>query len=290
MHNDNADSDDEAVKVQALTMDDRILARRKGLSEEHDQEWQDATYAAEDEDEDFKGWDLIEDDKRPPGVVASDPVHEEEKELDLDDLETVASVEIVDEEEFHDAEEGQAEPIDDDDDDDMAVIDKVSSMQASKSDARGDPEPMDVDDQGNKMVQSTASAKTWKTEMAQSSSSAKTWKTEMAQSTSSAKTWRTDTTAAASAGATPSDPTSKLKPKKKAMPKRLKVVDEGHGPSAEQFDTSKFATAQDLVWIEPDNMAGVPCAQGGLRKAWINFPCYVRLPPWPSIVSQEAIT
>ncbi|CAL1157497.1 unnamed protein product [Cladocopium goreaui] len=258
MHHDNADSDDEAVKVQALTMDDRILARRKGLSEEHDQEWQDATYAAEDEDEDFKGWDLIEDDKRPPGVVASDPVHEEEKELDLDDLETVASVEIVDEEEFHDAEEGQAEPIDDDDDDDMAVIDKVSSMQASKSDARGDPEPMDVDDQGNKMVQSTASAKTWKTEMAQSSSSAKTWKTDMAQSTSSAKTWRTDTTAAASAGATPSDPTSKLKPKKKAMPKRLKVVDEGHGPSAEQFDTSKFASAQDLVWIEPDNMAGVP--------------------------------
>ncbi|CAL1159387.1 unnamed protein product [Cladocopium goreaui] len=258
MHHDNADSDDEAVKVQALTMDDRILARRKGLSEEHDQEWQDATYAAEDEDEDFKGWDLIEDDKRPPGVVASDPVHEDEKELDLDDLETVASVEIVDEEEFHDAEEGQAEPIDDDDDDDMAVIDKVSSMQASKSDARGDPEPMDVDDQGNKMVQSTASAKTWKTEMAQSSSSAKTWKTDMAQSTSSAKTWRTDTTAAASAGATPSDPTSKLKPKKKAMPKRLKVVDEGHGPSAEQFDTSKFASAQDLVWIEPDNMAGVP--------------------------------
>ena len=84
MHHDNADSDDEAVKVQALTMDDRILARRKGLSEEHDQEWQDATYAAEDEDEDFKGWDLIEDDKRPPGVVASDPVHEEEKELDLE--------------------------------------------------------------------------------------------------------------------------------------------------------------------------------------------------------------
>ncbi|CAL1139216.1 unnamed protein product [Cladocopium goreaui] len=262
MHQDNADSDDEAVKVQALTMEDRIQARRQGLSEEHGQEWQDATYAAEDEEEEFRGWDLIEDDKRPPGVVASDPVHEEEKELDLDDLETVASVEIVDEEEFHDVEEGQAEAIDDDDDDDMAVIDKVSSMQAEKSDARGDPEPMDVDDQGNKMVQSTASAKTWKTEMAQSSSSAKTWKTDMAQSASSAKTWRTDTTAAASAGATPPDPTAKLKPKskaaKKAMPKRLKVVDEGHGPSAEQFDTSKFATAQDLVWIEPDNMAGVP--------------------------------
>ena len=123
----------------------------------------------------------------------------------------------------------------DDDDDDMAVIDKVSSMQASKSDARGDPEPMDVDDQGNKMVQSTASAKTWKTEMAQSSSSAKTWKTGNGSEHLICK----DTTAAASAGATPPDPTSKLKPKKKAMPKRLKVVDEGHGPSAEQFDTSK---------------------------------------------------
>ena len=131
--------------------------------------------------------------------MASDPVHEEEKDLDLDDLETVASLEVVEEEEFHDVEEGQAEAIDDDDDDDMAVIDKVSSMQAEKSDARGDPEPMEVDEQGNKMVQSSASAKTWKTEMAQSSSSAKTWKTEMVQSTSSAKTWRTDTSAAASA-------------------------------------------------------------------------------------------
>ena len=56
---------------------------------------------------------------------------------------------------------------------------------------------------------------------------------------------------------------SKLKPKtkpaKKAMPKqKLKVVDEGHGPRSQEFDTSKFTSAQDLVWIEPDNMAGVP--------------------------------
>ena len=141
MHQDNADSDDEAVKVQALTMEDRIQARRQGLSEEHDQEWQDATYAAEDEEEEFKGWDLIEDDKRPPGVVASDPIHEEEQDLDIDDLETVASLEVVEEEEFHDAEEGQVEAIDDDDDDDMAVISKVSSMQADKSDARGTRSP-----------------------------------------------------------------------------------------------------------------------------------------------------
>ena len=145
----------------------------------------------------------------------------------------MASLEVVEEEEFHDVEEGQVEAIDDDDDDDMAVINKVSSMQADKSDAQGDPDPMDVDEQGNKMVQST----------------------------SSVKTWRTDTSAA-TAGASSSDPSTKLKPKSKpkvkAMPKRLKVVDEGHGPSAEQFDTSKFASAQDLVWIEPDNMAGVP--------------------------------
>jgi hypothetical protein len=112
---------------------------------------------------------------------------EVEEELDIAALEPVASLEIVEEEEFHDVDEGQAEGIDDDNDDDMAVISKVSSMQGSKSDARGDPEPMDVDEQGNKM----------------------------AQSTSSVKTWRTDTSSAASAGATPPDPTSKLKPKTK---------------------------------------------------------------------------
>ena len=93
----------------------------------------------------------------------------------------MASLEVVEEEEFHDVEEGQVEAIDDDDDDDMAVINKVSSMQADKSDARGDPDPMDVDEQGNKMVQST----------------------------SSVKTWRTDTSAA-TAGASSSDPSTKL--------------------------------------------------------------------------------
>ena len=234
MHLDNADSDDEIIKVQALTTEDRLEARRKGFSEEPDQEWQDATYGGDDEKEEFKGWDLVEESKRPPGVVASDPVNEAEDELDIDDLVTEASLEIVEEEEFHDVDEGQAEGIDDDDDDDMAVISKVSSMQSAGKDAQGDLEPMDVDEKGDKM----------------------------AQSSSSVKTWKTDISSVASAGATPSDPTSKLKPKakpaKKAMPKRLKVVDEGHGPSAEQFDTSKFTTAQDLVWIEPDNMVGVP--------------------------------
>lgn len=38
--------------------------------------------------------------------MASDRVVEEEKELDIDELETVASEEIIEEEEFHDVEEG----------------------------------------------------------------------------------------------------------------------------------------------------------------------------------------
>lgn len=79
---------------------------------------------------------------------------------------------------------------------------------------------------------------------------------------SSVKTWKTSSTSAP-AGAAPSDPAlnlkAKVKPAKKAMPKpKLKVVDEGHGPRRQEFDTSKFRSAQDLVWIEPSNMVGVP--------------------------------
>ena len=36
---DNADSDDEIVKVKALTLEDRIEARRQGLSEEPLVDW-----------------------------------------------------------------------------------------------------------------------------------------------------------------------------------------------------------------------------------------------------------
>ena len=71
----------------------------------------------------------------------------------------------------------------------------------------------------------------------------------------------------ASAGATP--PTSKSKPKKKAMPKpekkampRVQRTGEVHGPrhnpKKEQFDTSVFTSAQDLAWLEPENMVGIP--------------------------------
>ena len=64
---------------------------------------------------------------------------------------------------------------------------------------------------------------------------------------------------AASVGATP--PMIKSRPKtkreKKAMPK-LKVVNEGHGPSRQEFDTSAFTSAQDLVWTEPGSMVGIP--------------------------------
>ena len=60
------------------------------------------------------------------------------------------------------------------------------------------------------------------------------------------------------------------KPEKKAMPKpKVKVVDEGHGPAKQQFDTSAFTTAQELVWIEPGNMVGFPSKQvdGGRLEA-----------------------
>ena len=166
-------------------------------------------------------------DERPAGVVASDPVVDEEKELDLDDLETMVSVEV--EEEFQDADEGQAEAFIDDDDDDLAVVGSFELVQdEAEPSARGDPVPMDVDDE------STAG---------QSSSKS------------------------ASAGAAP--PTSKSKPKKKAMPKpekkampKMQKTGEVHGPrhnpKKEQFDTTVFTSAQDLAWLEPENMAGIP--------------------------------
>ena len=39
---------------------------------------------------------------------------------------------------------------------------------------------------------------------------------------------------------------------------KLKVVNEGHGPSRQEFDTSAFTSAQDLVWTEPGSMVGIP--------------------------------
>ena len=62
---------------------------------------------------------------------------------------------------------------------------------------------------------------------------------------------------AASVGATPPMIKSRTKREKKAMPK-LKVVNEGHGPSRQEFDTSAFTSAQDLVWTEPGSMVGIP--------------------------------
>ena len=118
------------------------------LSETPDQEWQDVLDAmGAGDDTEFAGWDLIPEDERPPGVVADDPVVEEEKELNIDELETVASEEIVevdDEEQFEDADEGQAEAFIDDDDDDLAVVGSFEYIPEDDT-ARGDPSPMDVD-------------------------------------------------------------------------------------------------------------------------------------------------
>lgn len=82
----NADSDDELVKIKAIAVDDRLDARRRIFSEHPGQKWQDPSYAPEEEDLEFTGWDLVPEAKRPPRVVASNPIVEEEKELDLDDL------------------------------------------------------------------------------------------------------------------------------------------------------------------------------------------------------------
>ena len=128
---------------------------------------------------------------------------DEEKELNIDELETVASEEIVEveeEEQFEDADEGQAEEFIDDDDDDLAVVGSFELIPEDDT-ARGDPSPMDVEGDPLKREPKTKAKK----------------------------------------------------PKKKAMPKpKMKVVDEGHGPAKQQFDTSAFASAQDVVWIEPD--------------------------------------
>lgn len=107
----------------------------------------------------------------------------------------------------------------------------VESPSKLSEAAQGDPEPMDVDEEDLNKAKSSG---TFSGKAGKSSS------------------------ASASAGATPPmlKSKSKAKPEKKAMPK-LKVVDEGHGPSRQEFDTSIFTSAQDLVWIEPDNMVGV---------------------------------
>ena len=40
------------------------------------------------------------------------------------------------------------------------------------------------------------------------------------------------------------------------LPQVMGHPDEGHGPSKQQFDTSVFSSAQDLVWIEPGREHG----------------------------------
>ena len=147
LNTDQADSDDELVKINAVTLDDRLDARHRNFSEAEDQKWQDPSYdtATHERDFTFEGWDVIPDDERPAGVVASAPVVEDEKELDIDELEAVVSEEVIEVDEgFQDADEGQAEAFDDDDDD-LAVVGSFKVIKDDGPTARGDPVPMDVD-------------------------------------------------------------------------------------------------------------------------------------------------
>ena len=96
------------------------------------------------------------------------------------------------------------------DGDDIAVVSGISFEVVGG--CTGDPEPMDVYEEDLNKAKSSGifSGKAGKS-----------------------------SSASASAGATPPmlKSKSKAKPEKKAMPK-LKVVDEGHGPSRQEFDTS----------------------------------------------------
>ena len=71
--------------------------------------------------------------------MASDPITLEEKELDLDERETVVSEELVEvEEEFQDADDGQAEAFNDDDG--LAVVGSFEVIPDDEEPAaRGDP-------------------------------------------------------------------------------------------------------------------------------------------------------
>ena len=141
---DQADSDDEMVKVKAITLDDRLDARHRNLDEREDQQWQEPSYGSDSHERDFtfEGWDVIPEDERPAGVVASDPVATVEKDLDLDELETVVSEEMEEievEEEFQDADDGQAEGFVDDDDD-LAVVGSFEVIpDDAEPTARGGP-------------------------------------------------------------------------------------------------------------------------------------------------------
>ena len=48
-----ADSDDEVVKIKAITVDDRLYARHRNLDETEDQQWQEPSYGLETHERDF---------------------------------------------------------------------------------------------------------------------------------------------------------------------------------------------------------------------------------------------
>ena len=69
---DEADSDDEALRQQNATLQDRLKAKEKGLSTEEDMEWKPPFVATLANQGSIDVWEVIEPDALPCGVVPED--------------------------------------------------------------------------------------------------------------------------------------------------------------------------------------------------------------------------
>ena len=137
----------------------------------------------------------------------------------------------------------------------------VESPSKLSEAAQGDPEPMDVYEEDLNKAKSSGifSGKAGKS-----------------------------SSASASAGATPPmlKSKSKAKPEKKAMPK-LKVVDEGHGPSRQEFDTSILSPGSR---VDRAGQHGRGAHQEGrLRQIECHLSLHVGVPPWASTFPSSTV-
>ena len=227
------DSDDEDLTCQAISAEAREEAQAKGLSTEEDNEWTKLSFEdAKPAEPDISEW---EDTAGKVGVVYDEAPPETKKgiqEVDLDDVVTESSMEVIeegDDEEFVDAEEGTAEK-------DVEMGD----------DARGDPMPESmfsvVTDPGD--PRSIANPK--------------------AVPEKKKEEEKPDPRSATNPKVMPEKKVQvKKKPAKEPKEKKIEANREVEPGTPrpdvplKQLDPKTFMNAQDRVWLEPDNMAGV---------------------------------
>ena len=227
------DSDDEELTCQAISAQAREEAQAKGLSTEEDNEWTKLSFEdAKPDEPDISEW---EDTTGKVGVVSDEAPPEMKKgiqEVDLDDVVTESSMEVIeegDDEEFVDAEEGTAEK-------DVEMGD----------DARGDPMPESmfsvVTDPGD--PRSIANPK--------------------AVPEKKKEEEKPDPRSATNPKVMPEKKVQvKKKPAKEPKEKKIEANREVEPGTPrpdvplKQLDPKTFMNAQDRVWLEPDNMAGV---------------------------------